>query len=148
MYKGAGILFYCNNEILLGKRLRNNFWDIWGLWSIPGGKMDFEDDNDFWKTAVRETKEEFGWTDSMNRLINANDLEDANHDISVTFPFSYVGFKWITFVVKLASKPCENIFPDQTRHGFKSEFETAQWFPINKLPSGTHKLIYPVLWKL
>ena len=131
-YRGAGILFVNQGDegptVLLACR-RNS-----GVWSIPGGKRDEGDRND-WDTAVRETREEFG-------LIP----EGFDRKPGLIIPFGFLGFHWRTFVVELAEHPAS--FPDHSARDFRQEFREACWFPLSAVPPKTHWLLLPLLIRL
>ena len=50
--KGSGIIFICQNRVLLLQSPR-------GIWEIPGGKKNFTES--YVQAAKRETLEEIGW---------------------------------------------------------------------------------------
>ena len=135
-YNGAGILFVrvVNNtsEVLLAQRRRSR------LWSISGGKQDPVDKGNYFETACRETKEEFGWTPPENSIIT-----------QIQYPFSLFGFSWITYVASLDR--CLNLpkyFPDKNAKDFKNEFRDFQWFPIGHCIRRLHPLLHPLFLKL
>lgn len=57
---GAGIIFICQNDILLLKKADKDHWDI------PGGKKD--DDENYASAAKRETKEEIGGLPTFKKV--------------------------------------------------------------------------------
>lgn len=55
--KGSGIIFICQNKVLL---IQNNR----GIWEIPGGRKEFNES--YLQAAKRETLEEVGWCPYMD----------------------------------------------------------------------------------
>jgi len=133
-YRGAGIVFVCMEAgvpaILLAQRRRS------GVWSIPGGGAERRDGGDFWRTALRETEEEFG------RLPGPTPAPW----FAQRFPFGWLGFSWTTYVVRLGERP--EGFPNRNARDFTHEFRDAAWFPIDRLPPKCHWLLWPVVWRL
>lgn len=91
MYKGAGILLIRKQEgktlIGLAKRAirpQKNYW------SIPGGKMDARDQEDFLRCALRETGEElFAGLPEMAKIKALKPIGSA----AIHIPFT---FRWRT----------------------------------------------------
>ena len=133
MYRGAGILYVNEGkkgaDILLARRRRSR------IWSIPGGAAR-RGEADLWQTACRETQEEFGAVPVGRPLF------------TLSYPLGFFGFDWRTYGVEVAPRPDGNRFPDQGSPGFRAEFDAAAWFPVSRLPSRTHGLLYPAVWRL
>lgn len=129
---GAGILFFCNDEILLTLRSQHILQP--GTWSLPGGSIRGEyhtdeerikpvqlTEKEIWAGAKKETREELG---SFPRLIS---------------PFDKViyrdkGFEFTTFLVKIPEfvKNMWEFEPDSF------EVEDVRWFPRYDLPLPLH----------
>jgi 8-oxo-dGTP pyrophosphatase MutT (NUDIX family) len=135
MYRGAGILFVRKEEgktmVLLGKRTirpQKNYW------SLPGGKMDYRDEGDFFRCALRETGEELfsGMSGEFEKVKNMQAFGSAG----IYLPF----FNWKTYFFDLSQLELE------FRHNF--EFSEIGWFDGQSLPEKTHYGIVYALWKL
>jgi len=128
---GAGILFFCQDEILLALRSKHVSEPL--TWGIPGGNIAKESwENSFeheiprisekvyWNGAVKEVKEEFGSI--------PEDLEVFDKVV-----YQEGGFVYITFLVRItpAQKSSWNI-------KLNWENSDAQWFDTNMLPSNLH----------
>ena len=127
MYKGAGILFIKKEEkqyfVSLGKRTVS---PQKGYWSIPGGRMSVKDDCDFWKCAVRETKEEY-FNNSGTALLKSNLELKIDKKTRITIPFF---FEFHTFLIDSTG------FDVDFCHNY--EFSEVRWFSIGSLPEKTH----------
>lgn len=136
MYQGAGILFIKNQEgktlIGLAKRAIHHQKNHW---SIPGGKMDAKDQGDFFRCALRETREELfaGLPEEMAKIEQLRPIGSA----SISIPFT---FKWKTYFYDVGDSVLS------TRLNF--EFSEFAWFESNKLPEKTHYGVVYALWKL
>ena len=124
-YKGAGILFYkrVGKEVFisLGKR---TIRPQKGYWSIPGGKMNDQDENDFRSCAIRETKEEYFSCKAIRFPINTVDREAK---CSIIIPWF---FEYHTYFANV-SGPDISFNPNW-------EFSKVEWFSIKRLPAKTH----------
>lgn len=161
-YCGAGILFVVMTnktpEILLGKRRRSC------VWTIPGGGRD-AGEKGFWSTAARETEEEFcgyclksdddqtpstqGKTYFYPYGSSQNHTQHRIHyEHLFGFLYPFLLYNWKTFIVKLSAKPPVEEFPNKNACGFRKEFSDAKWFPIDQMPTKTHWLLWPIMWRL
>jgi 8-oxo-dGTP pyrophosphatase MutT (NUDIX family) len=136
MYKGAGILLLRKQE---GKTIiglaRRAIRPQKNYWSIPGGKMDARDQEDFLRCALRETGEELfaGLPEEMSKI---HQLSPAG-SVAINIPFA---FRWKTYFFDVSDTVMN------TRLNFElSEFA---WFEIDRLPEKTHYGVVYALWKL
>lgn len=127
MFKGAGLLFFktINNQklILLGKRAINPHKNFW---SVPGGKMSSRDEGDFWKCALRETKEEFfdhNFLTFDKTISNLIPLKKSRIVIPNIFEY------W-TFLIDITD--LDIVFKPNW------EFIEIKWFELDDLPEKTH----------
>ena len=134
MFKGAGILFLkkvgSKNFISLGKRTINPHKDYW---SVPGGKLDSRDNNDFFKCAIRETGEEYFY-DLRNDFEIVSQMQ-FNKECIVNVPFI---FEFHTYLIDITGLQIE-FFPNW-------EFEKIVWFDSKQLPEKTHLGVYYAIW--
>jgi hypothetical protein len=128
---GAGIMFFCENQILL--LLRSPAVEEPGTWGIPGGsvagegwfestahtKVDLDIDV-FWNGALGETREELGSVPTS--------IEPFDHVI-----FKEGGFIYVTFLVRIS--PLQK---DRWDFTFNWENTDADWFDIDDLPDDLH----------
>lgn len=128
--RNAGIIFYFNGpkdrEILLVER---SFGRGRGLWGGSGGKWNASDAS-LWKTAVRETLEEFGDHDVFRlarRPFMAGHQEPDGWEMS---PFPY-HFKF--FFISVAAKPSLDEWPSRRAMNC-NEWSRSQWFAVSCLP--------------
>lgn len=121
-YEGAGILFMCEDEVLLGLRNYNPHRDTW---SIIGGKK--EKHESFYTCAIREASEEL----KQIIFIPPENIIDV-HAYEKHIPFI---FRWMTFVIKINDKTKLDISK------FSREFRFVRWFKISLLPPN----LYPKL---
>ena len=80
----AGILFLCNNDILLLQR--SEAVDDPYMWSIPCGHV--KDGESFWQGAKRETMEEAGLPASPYIVYHRNNIPDGTF-MTFVVPVSY-----------------------------------------------------------
>ena len=100
MYIGAGILLLRKQE---GKRLiglaRRAIRPQKNYWSIPGGKMDARDQEDFLRCALRETGEELfaGLPEEMAKIKAIKPLGSA----AIHIPFAFQWRTYFFYTIKL-----------------------------------------------
>ena len=128
---GAGILFICEDKVLL--TLRSDEVREPGTWGIPGGSV--ADDGPYspeepsrakpplfqsWEGAKRESQEELGSIPPGLRFSGTVIYEDGN-------------FTYVTFLVRIHPK-------NKNRWKFQLNWENdeAAWFPTNSLPAPLH----------
>jgi len=112
---GCGaIIINDKNEILLLKRSINSHIDP-GLWSRPGGKIEFGES--IVSAVERETKEETG---IIVKVVRQLDYTDTISEDKTTH--------WIAlgYLAKQLSGEPINMEPDK--------HDEVKWFPINQLP--------------
>lgn len=128
---GAGILFVCEDEVLLA--LRSDEVKQPGTWGIPGGSVS-EDVHwspkeqadkkpslfNFWKGAKKEAEEELGSVPRRIKFFDTVTYEDGS-------------FTYVTFLVRI---------PSSTKNSWQFELnwenDEAEWFPTNELPEPLH----------
>jgi len=126
---GAGILFFCDGEVLL--TLRSGRVEEPMTWGIPGGAIgndrwvhtedDSEEDfvlEDFWQGALKETEEELFDGDAEF------DIEPFDHVVYKEGNFSYT-----TFLVEITSE-----LRDSWNPVCNWECDDIKWFPTYSLP--------------
>jgi 8-oxo-dGTP pyrophosphatase MutT (NUDIX family) len=134
MFKGAGIMFYKkSNEgqfISLGKRTCRPHR---GYWSTPGGKLDKKDNNDFFQCALRETHEEyfFNLNHEFEKIYHLPVIKSCR----IYIPFI---FEYYTYLMDVSEV--------QIQFSHNCEFESIDWFGINKLPPKTHTGVFYAMW--
>jgi len=134
MFKGAGIMFYKKSTegqfISLGKRASNTNN---GYWSVPGGEMDPRDNNDFFQCALRETHEEYfhNLNHEFKKILQLPALKKCT--IYIPFIFEYYTYLMDVSEVQIQFSP-------------NHEFESIDWFDINKLPPKTFAGVFYELW--
>jgi 8-oxo-dGTP pyrophosphatase MutT (NUDIX family) len=126
MYKGAGILFYKTDGksryVSLGER---RYRPQKEYWSVPGGKMEANDNDDFFRCAKRETLEEY-FNHNYERY---EPIDVANYLKVSTLKIPFV-FEFRTFLIDVTSLDI-TFTPNR-------EFRDIKWYEINKLPKKTH----------
>lgn len=134
MFKGAGILFLKKEEsknfISLGKRTINPHK---GYWSVPGGKLDYRDNKEYFKCAMRETNEEYFYY-QKNEFQKVSQIQFIKECI-INIPFI---FEYHTFLIDITGLQIE-FSPNW-------EFEKIDWFDSKQLPEKTHKGVYYAIW--
>lgn len=126
----SGILFFCNNKILLTHR--SPLVDRPNTWGIPGGAVDnnsFHESTEAnqetldiekcWNSAKKETIEELG------------SIPKINYFDKVIFKDG--SFKYVTFFVRISEAICKN-------WSFILNWENTdvRWFDYAQLPSNLH----------
>lgn len=128
---GAGILFVCENAVLL--TLRSDEVKQPGTWGIPGGSVT-EDVHwspkeqadkkpslfQFWKGAKKETEEELGSVPRRIKFFDTVTYEDGS-------------FTYVTFLVRVSSH-----IKDNWQFQLNWENDDVQWFPTDDLPEPLH----------
>jgi 8-oxo-dGTP pyrophosphatase MutT (NUDIX family) len=135
MYKGAGILFTKRVDskqlISLGKRTIRPHE---GYWSVPGGGLDIrKDGNDFFKCALRETREEY-FNHSIDEFGKISHLK-AVKKCEINIPFI---FEFHTFLIDISEI--------QVDFSPNWEFEKIAWFDVKQLPDKTHLGVSYAIW--
>lgn len=128
---GAGILFFCEDSVLLVKRSAEVREPL--TWGVPGGSVSGEGSFDseefatenlpekvFWRGAIREAYEELGGLPA----------EIAPFDKVV---FQSEGFTYITFFVRISKSDRQNWIMK-----LNWENDEAVWFPLSQLPAPLH----------
>lgn len=140
---GAGIMFFCENEVLLV--LRSYWVSQPNTWGIPGGSVageDYYDSEDiidefeesvFWNGAIKEVEQELGSlpggeiADVFDRVV----YEDG-------------GFKFITYLVKI-SPTTRNEWEITLEDGENSDYG---WFSVLALPTPLHSGVQYLLQEM
>lgn len=144
--RNAGILFYHvggdGTEVLLARRSSSRGR---GLWGGSGGSASRVDRGDLWRTAVRETLEEFG--DHMAfRDDRARFLQQSTKPLfwDVRPPL----YHFRIYAVELDAKPSLSQWPSRNQSSAPDcwEWTDAQWFSVESLPPVCERL--PGLWTL
>lgn len=135
---GAGILFFCDSNVLLIKR--SGMVTQPYTWATPGGSVEgeyyvdpespvtvFPSVDQFWVGAKREVKEELG---NLPRNFTVFDIVEFQHK----------NFKFMTFLASLMP---------EVRDGWEIElnWESSEfkWFPTKNLPKPLHFGIQHIL---
>jgi len=113
------IIFNENHEVLLGKR-KGSIGE--GLWSTPGGKMEFMETAI--QTCERELKEEIG-TNFKHKIINYHQI-GFSEDFFFEDDLHYIT---LYFAIKISNKYLKDIKTME-----KDKCEGWQWFSIDNLP--------------
>lgn len=141
MKKAAGILFYTNAgsepQILLVKRAISPGR---GLWGGSGGKMDSRGTANPWKTAVRETLEEFGDCPEFKK---ARSLLQGGHTPLYRIT-NLIQVHFYTYFLKLDQIPDLEVWPSKDRLVAPDchEWSEKGWFAVNREPL----LLSPSVW--
>ncbi|MGN1343716.1 MAG: NUDIX hydrolase [Traorella sp.] len=120
---GVGILLIRNNQVLLGlrnskKEVDKNEINGQGTWSMPGGKVNFQEK--LIDAASRELKEE------TNLIANDLKLITVSDDITETAHYVTVGFI------------CNN-YEGQLKTMESNTISNWTWFDLDALPSNLYE---------
>lgn len=141
MRQGAGILFYhgtgADRELLL---VRRAIPPLRGWWGGSGGSMDARDGGDLWRTAIRETAEEFGDHREVRRAL------ERLSGPPVQWETNYPSYRFTTFAVELLVKPELESWPSRDPYLARHNHEWSQkgWFSVRQLPL----LRLPSVWRV
>jgi 8-oxo-dGTP pyrophosphatase MutT (NUDIX family) len=139
-YKGAGILFACDSEVLLGLRAISPFKN---RWSIFAGRMEAEDSGVFCKTAFAEASEEACNCIPVEDYLREYLPTPFNRNLLVRQEINLPFFKFVSFVVQLTAKPSLKYWPR-----LNSEFLRCDWFKMDSLPNNLHPFVKTLVRRL
>ena len=111
-------------ECFLGKRKNS------GTWSLMGGGIDPADNGNLRATAFRELAEE-AWTLAGPLMLQ----DESAYPVADTLSIDAPGYHWETYIVQVSREEFGDIRLDP------KEFTCGQWFAVDSLPPGTHRLL-------